>query len=106
MKVKGATPNFRSKTGNDKVAYFHCASYELNLYLLKAFKVLQISNMVSTMQILGIIFKTLQSVRETLKYQSAKQQTKKSENKIKPLRETQWMRNITTKICFNFMSQD
>ena len=56
-KEKGAAVNFFSETGNEKAVYFDCASHELNLSLSKASKILQVMNMFSTMQMLGIFFK-------------------------------------------------
>ena len=50
---KGAAAQFCLKTENEKVAYFHRASHELNLCLSKASKVPQIS----TVQFLGLFYK-------------------------------------------------
>ena len=62
-KSKGAAAVFRSKTGNESAVYFRCAPHELNLCLSKASKALQVLNMVSTMQTLGIFLSILQSVK-------------------------------------------
>ena len=56
-KEKGAAAKFCSETGNEKAVYFHCTSHELNLSLSKASKILQVMNMVSTMQMMGTFFK-------------------------------------------------
>ena len=56
-KEKGDAAKFCSETGNKKAVYFHCTSHELNLSLFKASKILQIINMVSTMEILGTFLK-------------------------------------------------
>ena len=45
-KEKGAAAKFCFETGNEKAVYFHCTSHELNLYLSKASKILQVMNMV------------------------------------------------------------
>ena len=52
-KQKGASNQFCEITRNKKTMYFHGASHELNLCLSKVPKV---SNMVSTMQFLGLFF--------------------------------------------------
>ena len=56
-KEKDVAAKFCSEIGNEKAVYFHCTSHELNLSLSKASKILQVMNMVSTMQMLGIFFK-------------------------------------------------
>ena len=62
-KEKGAAVKFCSKTGNKKAVYFHCTSHELNLFLSRASKNLQVMNMV-TMQMLDIFLSTHQNVNE------------------------------------------
>ena len=54
---KGAAAQFCLKTENKKAVYFHCASHKLNLCLSKAFKVTQVSKVISTMQFLGQFYK-------------------------------------------------
>ena len=63
-KEKGAAAKFCSETGNEKAVYFHCTSHELNLFLSKATKILQVMNMVSTMQMLGIFLRTHENVNK------------------------------------------
>ena len=63
-KEKGAAAKFCSETGNEKAVYFHCTSHELNLCLSKASKILQVMNMVSTMQMLGILLRTHENVNK------------------------------------------
>ena len=56
-KTKGAATQFCLKIENEKAVYFHCTSHELNLCLSKASKVPQVSNMISTIRFLGLLYK-------------------------------------------------
>ena len=63
-KEKGAAAKFCSETGNEKAVYFQWTSHKINVSLSKASKILQVMNMVSTMQMLGIFLSTHQNVSE------------------------------------------
>ena len=100
-KQKGASNQFCEITGNKKAVYFHCASHELNLCLSKASKVLQIHNMVRTMQSVCLSFKFSakhQRILETsiAQMHSDNEETKqKVKLKVKPLCETRWVERQT-----------
>ena len=64
-KEKGAVAKFCFERGNETSVYFHCTSHKLNLSLSKASKILQVTNMVSTMQMLGMFLSTLQNSTKT-----------------------------------------
>ena len=56
-KTKGAAAQFCLKTENEKAVYFHCASHRQNYCLSKRSKVPQASNMISTMEFLGLFYR-------------------------------------------------
>ena len=87
-KEKGAAAKFCSETGNEKAVYFHCTSHELNLSLSKASKILQVMNMVSTMQMLGTFFKYSQKRQRKLEQSITEIATESLKKKVKTLCET------------------
>ena len=62
VKEKNAAAKFCTEKGNEYAVYFHCKSHELKLSLSKAFKILQVINTVSTMQMLRYFLGTHQNV--------------------------------------------
>ena len=66
-KEKGAAAKFCSETGNKKAVYFHCTSRGLNLFLSKAPKILQVMNIVSTMQMLRTFLSAPRNVNKNWK---------------------------------------
>ena len=93
-KEKGAAAKFCSKTGNKKAVYFHCTSHELNLFLSRASKNLQVMNMV-TMQMLDIFFKYFPKRQRKLEQFITKIATESLKKKVKPLCETRWVEKHT-----------
>ena len=87
-KEKGAAAKFCSETGNEKAVYFHCTSHKLNLSLSKVSKILQVMNMVSTMQMLGIFFKYSPKCQQKLEQSITEIATELLKKKVKPLCET------------------
>ena len=94
-KEKGAAAKFCSETGNEKAVYFHCTSYELNVSLSKTSKILQVMNMVSAMQMLGIFYKYSPKRQRKLEQSIAEIATESLEKKVKPLCETRWVERHT-----------
>ena len=93
-KEKGAAAKFCSKTGNKRAVYFHCTSHELNLFLSRASKNLQVMNMV-TMQMLDIFFKYSSKRQRKLEQFIKKIATESLKKKVKPLCETRWVEKQT-----------
>ena len=95
-KVKGVAAKFCAETGNEKATYSHCTSHELNLSLSRTSKVLQVVNLVSTMQLLSVFFKY--SPKRHRKLENFISQVASNQNikiKVKPLCETRWVERHT-----------
>ena len=65
-KTKADAAQFCLKIENEKAVYFHCASHELKLRLSKMPKVPQVSNMISTVQFLGLFYNISQKRQRKL----------------------------------------
>ena len=105
-KEKGAAAKFCSETGNEKAVYFQWTSHKINVSLSKASKILQVMNMVSTMQMLGIFFKYSPKRQRKLEQSVTEIATKSLKKKVKPLRETRWVERHTafTGLCQLYQS--
>ena len=101
-KEKVAAAKFCSETGNEKAVFFHCTPHELNFSLSKASKILQVMNMISTMQMFGIFSKYSPKRQRKLEQSITEIATESLKNKVKPLCETCWVERHT---AFTDLSQ-
>ena len=102
MAGKGAAAKLCSETGNEKAVHFHCTSHKLNLSLSKASKILQVMNMVSAIQMLGIFFKYSPKRQQKLEQSITEIATESLKKNVKPLCETLWVEKHT---AFTDLSQ-
>ena len=108
-KTNGCAANFLKVVSN--AHYYHCASHSLNLALSKTCRLPEVTNMMSTLQALGIFFKfspkrhqRLTIALDTVNAERSSQDCPLIKHeKVKVLCETRWVERHTTLEDFHQM---